>query len=70
MENIKVVVNTLEGMGESLEEVEGSVVELEQAVEHLDSEKVNETKYENVTAQSEIIDSLEHMPELTGITEK
>ena len=70
MENIKVVVNTLEGMGESLAEVEGSVVELEQAVEHLDSEKVNETKYENVTAQSEIIDSLEHMPELTGITEK
>ena len=53
MENIKVVVNTLEGMGESLAEVEGSVVELEQAVEHLDSEKVNETKYENVTAQSD-----------------
>lgn len=68
----RTVVDTtlLEGMGESLAEVEGSVVELEQAVEHLDSEKVNETKYENVTAQSEIIDSLEHMPELTGITEK
>lgn len=72
MVNMKAAVDTesLKSMRESLAEAEVSEVVLEQAIAHLDSEKVSETKYENVTAQSEIVDSLRPMSELVEIEEK